>query len=77
MPRCTKCGRWRPFSFQLNDGLCSDCLADAYEARAARPEPAPFPPVVPPDQEPPIPESEKQFYQRTNTTPIRIFPGTR
>lgn len=63
MPRCTKCGRWRPFSFQLKDGLCSDCLADAYEARAARPEPAPSPPVVPPDQEPPIPESEKQFYQ--------------
>lgn len=63
MPRCTKCGRWRLFSFQLNSGLCSDCLADAYEARAARPEPAPSPPVVPPDQEPPIPESEKQFYQ--------------
>lgn len=63
MPRCTKCGRWRPFSFQLNDGLCSDCFAEAYEVRVARPEPAPSPPVVPPDQEPPIPESEKQFYQ--------------
>lgn len=63
MPRCTKCGRWRPFSFQLNDGLCSECFAEAYEARAARPEPAPSSPVVPPDQEPPIPESEKQFYQ--------------
>lgn len=63
MPRCTKCGRWRPFSFQLNSGLCSDCLADACEARVATPEPAPSPPVVPPDQEPPIPESEKQFYK--------------
>lgn len=63
MPRCTKCGRWRPFSFQLNSGLCSDCLADAYEARGTRPEHAPSPPVVPPDQEPPIPESEKQLYQ--------------
>ena len=63
MPRCTKCGRWRPFSFQLNDGLCSDCFAEAYEVMGARPEPAPSPPVVPPDQEPPIPESEKQFYQ--------------
>ena len=63
MPRCTKCGRWRPFSFQLNDGLCSDCFAETYEIRAARPEPAPSPPVVPPDKEPPIPESEKQFYQ--------------
>lgn len=63
MPRCTKCGRWRPFSFQLNDGLCSDCFAEAYEVRVPRHEPAPSPPVVPPDQEPPIPESEKQFYQ--------------
>ena len=58
MPRCTKCGRWRPFSFQLNGGLCSDCFA---EARAERP--ASSQPTVPSDQEPQIPESEKQFYQ--------------
>lgn len=63
MPRCTKCGRWRPFSFQLNDGLCSDCFAEAYEVKTSKPEPIQSPPVVPPDQEPPIPESEKQFYQ--------------
>lgn len=60
MPRCTKCGRWRAFSFQLNNGLCSDCFA---EAREARPKPVQPPIVVSLDQEPPIPESEKRFYQ--------------
>lgn len=66
MPRCTKCGRWRPFSFQLNNGLCSDCFADAYEDKVNKPAPVPPPPVVLPDREPPIPESEKQFYQPDN-----------
>lgn len=63
MPRCTKCGRWRPFSFQLNNGLCSDCFADAYEARANKPAPVPPLPAVLLDQEPSVPESEKRFYQ--------------
>lgn len=63
MPRCTKCGRWRPFSFQLNNGLCSNCFADAYEAKANKPAPFPPTPVALPDREPPIPEFEKRFYQ--------------
>lgn len=56
MPKCNKCGRWRPFSFQLNNGLCTDCFAGNYKARVSEPE-------VPLDQEPPIPESEKRFYK--------------
>lgn len=63
MPRCTKCGRWRLFSFQLNNGLCADCLANAHDAKMVDTVPIPPPSTVCEDLEPPIPDEEKQFYQ--------------
>lgn len=63
MPRCTKCGRWRLFSFQLNNGLCADCLANAHDTKMVDTVPIPPPSTVCEDLEPPIPDEEKQFYQ--------------
>lgn len=63
MPRCTKCGRWRLFSSQLNNGLCEDCLANAHDAKMVDTVPIPPPSTVCENQEPPIPDEEKQFYQ--------------
>lgn len=44
-----QCGKWKPFPFQLKNGLCANC--SNYNGDVCQ------------GQEPPIPESEKQFYQ--------------
>lgn len=63
MPRCTKCGRWRLFPSQLHDGLCANCFTSAQASKVAGAEPVPSTTTAYQDQEPPIPESEKRFYQ--------------
>lgn len=51
MPICLQCGKWRPFQFQLKNGICTNCsnCKGSY-----------------PVQEPPIPEEEKRFYHPDN-----------
>ena len=63
MPKCSKCGRWRLFSSQLHDGLCANCFANAQTVKVANSKPVPSSTATSQGQEPPIPESEKRFYQ--------------
>lgn len=63
MPKCTKCGRWRLFSFQLNNGLCADCLANTNDTKMVDAVPIPSSSTVFNAMEPPIPDEEKRFYQ--------------